>query len=61
VIIITILKNSATTVKAFLTEKEESFHEDEHLKATATQNRAKKRRSSQRTATRKRRKKLKGY
>jgi hypothetical protein len=42
VIIITILKNSATTVKAFLTQKEESFHENVHLKVTATQNRAKK-------------------
>jgi hypothetical protein len=58
VIIITILKNSATTVKAFLTQKEESFHENVHLKVIATQNRAKKRRSSERTATRKKGKSL---
>ncbi|MGW8221955.1 MAG: hypothetical protein ACWGP1_07390 [Syntrophobacteria bacterium] len=33
VIIITILKNSATTVKAFLTQKEESFQGTLQLKA----------------------------
>jgi hypothetical protein len=42
VIIITILKNSATTVKAFLTKKEESFHGTVQLKATVLQNRSKK-------------------
>jgi len=42
VIIITILKNSATTVKAFLTKKEKSFHGTVQLKATVLQNRSKK-------------------
>jgi hypothetical protein len=42
VIIITILRNSATTVKAFLTQKEESFHRAVKLKPTAIQGRSKK-------------------
>jgi hypothetical protein len=53
VIIITIVKNSATTVKAFLTQKEESFHQTVQLKATVVEIRSKKRRSSERTAPRK--------
>jgi hypothetical protein len=61
VIIITILKNSATTVKAFLTQKEESFHENVHLKVTATQNRAKKKAVLRKDRHQKERKKLKGY
>jgi hypothetical protein len=42
VIIITILKNSATTVKAFLTQKEESFHKTAQMKATGALKRSKK-------------------
>jgi hypothetical protein len=42
VIIITILKNSATTVKAFLTQKEESFQGTLQLNAIAVQKRSKK-------------------
>jgi hypothetical protein len=42
VIIITILKNSATAVKAFLTQKEESFHGTVQLKATGAPKRSKK-------------------
>jgi hypothetical protein len=42
VIIITILKNSATTVKAFLTQKEECFYGTVQLKATGASKRSKK-------------------
>jgi hypothetical protein len=45
VIIITILKNSATTVKAFLTQKEKSFQRTLQLNAIPVQKRSKKRRS----------------
>jgi hypothetical protein len=42
VIIITIVKNSATTVKAFLTQKEKSFQRTLQLNAMAVQKRSKK-------------------
>jgi hypothetical protein len=58
VIIITILRNSATTVKAFLTEKEESFHQIVHLKATAAQNRSKKKAVLRKDRPQKERRKL---
>jgi hypothetical protein len=60
VIIITILKNSATTVKAFLTQKEEFFQGTVQLKATAALDRSKKKAVLRKDRPQKERKKLKG-